>query len=288
MSKTPPKPPEKRPGSARHTRAIRRDRSKRPPVAPPDPVVAERRSELIHPATLAPVAHFHALGLRERTLTLPVVVALVLSVIWRQIGSVATLLRLLNEEGFLWTAAVQVSAQALSQRLRVFPAERFERVLLAVLPPCRRGGRRDARYGEVLRTEQLAIPGMLGLLERMNEHCFTTVIVTASHREHFDIIHGRSGMLEHVDFAVVREDYPRAKPYPDGYLAGIERAGLAARDCIAVEDSPRGIAAARAAGLECVFFTPGGVGADRDVRDVFARAGSAEELEVVLGQWLRQ
>lgn len=149
--------------------------------------------------------------------------------------------------------------------------------------------RRDARYGELLRTEQLAIPGVLALLERMREHFFFTMgIVTASHREHFDIIHGRSGMLEHVDFAVVREDYPRAKPYPDGYRAGIERAGLAARDCLAVEDSPRGITAARAAGLACVFFTPGGVGADRDVGDVFARAGSAEELEVVLGQWLRQ
>jgi HAD superfamily hydrolase (TIGR01509 family) len=148
--------------------------------------------------------------------------------------------------------------------------------------------RRDARYSELLRTEQLAIPGMLELLERMKEHCFTMGIVTVSLREHFDIMHGRSGMLEHVDFAVVREDYLKAKPHPDGYLAGIERTGLAASDCIAVEDSPRGVAAARAAGLECVFFTPGGVGADRDVGDVFARAGSAEELEVVLGHWLRK
>ena len=147
--------------------------------------------------------------------------------------------------------------------------------------------RRDARYRELLRTEQLAIPGMLELLGRMKEH-FTTGIVTASRREHFDIIHGLSGMLEHVDFAVVREDYPRAKPYPDGYLAGIERAGLAARYCIAVEDSPRGINAARAAGLECVLFTPGSVGADRDVGEVFARAGSAEELEEVLRQWIRK
>jgi beta-phosphoglucomutase-like phosphatase (HAD superfamily) len=129
---------------------------------------------------------------------------------------------------------------------------------------------------------------MLELLERMKEHFFTMGIVTASHREHFEIIHGLSGMLDRVDFAVVREDYPKAKPCPDCYLAGIERAGLAALDCIAVEDSPRGITAARAAGLECVFFTPGGVGADRDVGEVFARAGSAEELEMALGQWLRK
>ena len=147
--------------------------------------------------------------------------------------------------------------------------------------------RRDARYSELLRTEELAIPGMLELLQRTKEHFFTTGIVTASHREHFDLVHGLSGMREHVDFVVVREDYLRGKPYPDGYLVGVERAGLAAGDCLAVEDSPRGIAAARAAGLECIFFTPGGVGADRDVGKVFARAGSAAELELVLGQWLR-
>ncbi len=124
----------KKASSVRHTRAVQRDRSKRPIVAPPDPVVAERLTELVHPATLAQVAHFHDLGLRERVLTLPVMVALVLSMIWRQIGSVATLLRLLTEEGFLWTAPVQVSEQALSERLRVFPAELFRDVLLALLP----------------------------------------------------------------------------------------------------------------------------------------------------------
>ena len=94
-------------------------------------------------------------------------------------------------------------------------------------------------------------------------------------------------MLEHVDFAVVREDYSKTKPHPDGYLQGIERTGVTAQDCIAVEDSPRGVAAARAAGLECVFFTPG-VGADRDVGEVFARAESPGELEEVLEGWLRR
>ena len=131
---SPPKAPAKKPSSVRHTRAIQRDRSKRPPVAPPDPIVAERLTELIHPATLAQLDHFRSLGLRERVLTLPVMVALVLSMIWRQVGSVATLLRLLNEEGFLWTSPVQVSEQALQQRLRGFPAELFGRVLREVLP----------------------------------------------------------------------------------------------------------------------------------------------------------
>src|SRR5712691_4635737 len=129
MSDTPSKQRSKKASSVRHTRAVQRDRGKRPIVAPPDPAVAARLAEVIHPATLAQVEHFRALGLRERTLTLPVMVALVLSMVWRQVGSVATLVRLLSEEGFLWCSPVAVSAQALSQRLRGFPPAAFERVL---------------------------------------------------------------------------------------------------------------------------------------------------------------
>jgi Transposase DDE domain len=129
---TSPKP--KKPSSVRHTRAIARDRSKRPPVAPPDEQVSAQFTELIHPLTLSQVAHYHDLGLRARILSLPVMVALVLSMIWRQIGSVGTLVRLLHDEGFLWTAPTQVSQQALSLRLRVFPAVLFQRVLEDLLP----------------------------------------------------------------------------------------------------------------------------------------------------------
>jgi hypothetical protein len=91
-------------------------------------------TQIVHPQTLAQVAHFQRLGLRERVLTLPVMVALVLTMIWRQIGSASELVRLLRQEGFLWCSPLQVSEQALSQRLGAFPAELFQRVLDDVLP----------------------------------------------------------------------------------------------------------------------------------------------------------
>ncbi len=144
--------------------------------------------------------------------------------------------------------------------------------------------RRDALYSALLSTEEIAIAGMGELLGRLAPR-FRMGIVTSSHRDHFEIIHARSGMLRHFAFHVVREDYARAKPYPDAYLAGLERAGLPPDRCLAVEDSPRGVAAAREAGLQTVYFTPAGVGAQRDVGSVFARAGSASELEDALNEW---
>jgi hypothetical protein len=120
--------------TVRHTRAIQHDRMKRPNSTPLDSQMTEPLAQLLHPATFAQVAHFHGLGLRQRVLTLPVMVAVVLTMIWRQIGSVCELTRLLHQEGFLWCSPTVVSQQALSQRLRVFPAALFQRLLFEVLP----------------------------------------------------------------------------------------------------------------------------------------------------------
>jgi len=120
--------------TVRHTRAIQRDRSKRPTVAPSASSVEQMLSELIHPATYAQVAAYQDMGLRHRILTLPVMMAFVLSMIWRQIGSVREAVRVLHEEGVLWVAPLSVSQQAVAQRLRTLPAPLFRQVLLDVLP----------------------------------------------------------------------------------------------------------------------------------------------------------
>ncbi len=124
----------KKSSSVRHTRAIQRDRSKRPLVAPPDEQVSQRLTDLVHPATLSQVAYFHDLGLRERVFTLPLMVAIVLSMIWRQIGEVTQVVRLMQKESLLWAQPQRITQQALSERLRTLPAELFLKVLEAVLP----------------------------------------------------------------------------------------------------------------------------------------------------------
>ena len=126
--------PKKKPSSVRHTRAIQRDRSKRPTVAPSAPQVEARLAELIQPATFAQVASFHQMGLRQRILTLPLMMAFVLSLIWRHLGSVAEATRVLRQEGFLWVKPTQVSSQALTERLGSLPASLFEQTLHDVLP----------------------------------------------------------------------------------------------------------------------------------------------------------
>jgi HAD superfamily hydrolase (TIGR01509 family) len=50
---------------------------------------------------------------------------------------------------------------------------------------------------------------------------------------------------------------PRPKPAPDIYLLAATRLGAAPRDCIVIEDSPAGAAAALAVGLRAVGYAPG-------------------------------
>ena len=108
---------KKKASSVRHTRAIQRDRTKRPPTAPPDEQIARRLTEIVHPATLAQLHYYHQLGLRERLLTLPIMVGLVLSMLWRQLNGVSELVRVVGQEVLLWVPPIpKVSQQALAAR----------------------------------------------------------------------------------------------------------------------------------------------------------------------------
>ncbi len=134
MSKQKSNTKSKKVSSVRHTRAIQRDRRQRPVIEPPDEQVADRLAEIIQPTTLAQVTQFHQQGLRERTLTLPIMVALLLSMVWRQINGVSELARLVQSEALLWATPAKVSQQALSQRLNSLPAALFGGILGEVLP----------------------------------------------------------------------------------------------------------------------------------------------------------
>lgn len=96
--------------------------------------VASRLEALLTPAITAQQVYYHQLGLRERILNLPLMVAAVLTLLWRDVAGVQELTRLLAREDLLWCRAVKVSQQALSQRFLTFPAQVFERVFKDLLP----------------------------------------------------------------------------------------------------------------------------------------------------------
>lgn len=63
--------------------------------------------------------------------------------------------------------------------------------------------------------------------------------------------------LRAPDVVVTADQVKRGKPAPDPYLLAAERLGVAAADCVVLEDAPAGVAAGKAAGMTvwAVTFT---------------------------------
>ncbi len=58
-----------------------------------------------------------------------------------------------------------------------------------------------------------------------------------------------TGLLPHFRHVVTADDVSRAKPAPDGYLLAAESLGVAPSSCLAIEDTPTGVEAAKSAGM---------------------------------------
>jgi HAD superfamily hydrolase (TIGR01509 family) len=80
---------------------------------------------------------------------------------------------------------------------------------------------------------------------------FRMAIVTSSEPEPFAAVHTRAGILHHFELALTREQYVNSKPDPEPYLVAAARLGVPASRCLVVEDSERGLRAAKAAGIAC-------------------------------------
>ncbi|WP_327047202.1 HAD family phosphatase [Microbispora sp. NBC_01189] len=99
------------------------------------------------------------------------------------------------------------------------------------------------------------LPGAVALLESLRAAGVPAVLVSASPRTVVDIV------LESVGghlfrLSVAAGDSARNKPAPDPYLAAASRLGADPAACVAVEDSPTGIASARAAGCAVIAVGP--------------------------------
>ena len=62
------------------------------------------------------------------------------------------------------------------------------------------------------------------------------------------------GVADHLSTILGREDVTHGKPAPDLYLLAAARLGLAPADCLAVEDTASGLAAAKVAGLKTIAW----------------------------------
>jgi HAD superfamily hydrolase (TIGR01509 family) len=101
------------------------------------------------------------------------------------------------------------------------------------------------------------LPGARELLAGLNEAGCAVALGTSSSKDVGEAVMEECGLGGFFRFKVYRTPELRSKPAPDIFLAAA--AGLGARpgECVVVEDSTHGVAAAKAAGMKVVAVATG-------------------------------
>jgi HAD superfamily hydrolase (TIGR01509 family) len=110
---------------------------------------------------------------------------------------------------------------------------------------------RIRRHHELIEAEAV-MPGVQELVEAAAAAGLGLAVASSSQDTWVGPHLERLGLRHHFTHLSCRSDVVPAKPAPDVYLAACERLGVEPREAVAIEDSPHGVAAAKAAGLWCV------------------------------------
>ncbi|KQZ74870.1 MULTISPECIES: HAD family hydrolase [unclassified Nocardioides] len=134
------------------------------------------------------------------------------------------------------------------------------------------GGWLDARrrtYREAFAERLQPVPGFVDALGRITAAGHPTCIASSGTHDAIRFSLGRTGLLDTFAGRIFSsQDVTHGKPAPDLFLLAAREMGAAPRECVVVEDSPSGVAAARAAGMPVVGYaglTPARLLAEADV-----------------------
>ena len=96
------------------------------------------------------------------------------------------------------------------------------------------------------------LPGAVEAVRMAHDSGLRVGIASSSAQPLIDAVIERLGVGEMIDAACTADDEALGKPDPGVYLTAARRLGLAAEECVAVEDSPFGVVSAKRAGMVCV------------------------------------
>ena len=104
-------------------------------------------------------------------------------------------------------------------------------------------------------------------LSILREKGYRLVLASSSKKHEIENVLKQCDLGSYFEFFLSGDMFKESKPNPEIYLVCIDKLGLSAHECIAVEDSVYGIAAAKAAGLTCIAKREERFGLDQSAAD---------------------
>ncbi|MEU1558759.1 HAD family hydrolase [Streptomyces scabiei] len=102
------------------------------------------------------------------------------------------------------------------------------------------------------------VPGVVTVLEKLVADGLPYCVASSGSHERIRVGHRTTGLDRWFGEGLVfsAQDVGRGKPAPDLFLHAAERMGVAPERCAVVEDSPLGVRAGLAAGMDVYGYTP--------------------------------
>ena len=102
---------------------------------------------------------------------------------------------------------------------------------------------------ELLRHAPRVYPGVAELVRVLHGRA-KLAVVSGTWRENIEAVLQASGLADAFDLIVAKEDVTRRKPDPEAYLLALKKLRLSPKSVLVLEESPSGLASARAAGID--------------------------------------
>ncbi len=106
----------------------------------------------------------------------------------------------------------------------------------------------DQTFGRLLPARLAVMPGLLELLDALEDSTIPKAFATSSRRAFVDQVLGLAGLSDRFEFILTAEDVVDGKPHPEIYLTAARRFQLQPHQVLVLEDSENGCRAAVAAG----------------------------------------
>jgi beta-phosphoglucomutase len=107
---------------------------------------------------------------------------------------------------------------------------------------------------EMVRNKLEPLPGVLPVLQKLHAKGIPMAVASSSPRKNIDAVLGELQITEYFHVVLSVGSMP-GKPEPDIFLEAARLLGFPPAECLVIEDSIAGVAAAKSAGMACIAIT---------------------------------